>query len=631
MSTKHKKIITKKNTTTLPVENKTLGGKNRVWLFLAGIGIATFIIYSNALSFGFLKAWDDQLYITQNHFIKALHWENIKSFFTEYFVGNYQPLSVLSYAIEYHFAGDEAFLFHFNNIILHIINTVLVFVFTRKISPKSNIAPLFTAAFFAVHPMHVESVVWISERKDVLYTFFFLLSLIFYVDYFLKRKNKFLLFSGVFFVFSCLSKSAAVVLPLILLLLDYYLNRKTDIKLYLEKVPFFAVSLVFGIVALRSQDGAIPDQMAPLPNRILIASESLISYLSKAIFPVNLSALYPYPQHWQQFLPWHYYIFVLTVVAMSFFVWHSRKWGKDIIFGFLFFIITIALVLQFVTVGLASMADRYTYVPYIGLFFMIGKLLELLFETATKNNHYGLSAILTLLFFIASITAQKRVNVWQNDELLFSNVISQYPECAMAYNCRGVYYLANTAYKHGSHNTPYFEKAYQDFNTAITLNPNLRDVYLNRGASAYFLNNFTHAINDLNTAEQLRPNNKLIYNIRGLAKMDLNDFSGALRDFDNAIKLDSSEAEFYFNKGNALRELGDYEGTLKAYDKNITLAPYLPEGYVNRGFLRYLLQDYAGAVSDFDNAIILGSSNPDVPKYRNSAQKLSDNPKTDTR
>src|SRR5690606_24551629 len=140
------------------------------------------------------------------------------------------------------------------------------------------------------------------------------------------------------------------------LLLDYYLNRKIDIKLLLEKVPFFAVSLVFGIVALHSQDGAIPDQMAPLPNRILIASESLVSYLSKAIFPVNLSALYPYPQHWQQFLPWHYYIFVLIVVVMLFFVWYSRKWGKDIIFGFLFFIITIALVLQFVTVGLASMA-----------------------------------------------------------------------------------------------------------------------------------------------------------------------------------------------------------------------------------------------------------------------------------
>jgi protein O-mannosyl-transferase len=161
-----------------------------VWFALAVVFITTFAIYFNALKFGFLKNWDDHLYITENKYIIDLHWTNIKLFFTEFYVGNYQPITILMYAIEYKVGAGHASIFHFNNILLHLLNTFLVFVFIKRISPKNAMVALTTAAFFAVHPMHVESVAWVAERKDVLYSFFFLFSLIMYTNYLKLKKIK---------------------------------------------------------------------------------------------------------------------------------------------------------------------------------------------------------------------------------------------------------------------------------------------------------------------------------------------------------------------------------------------------------------------------------------------------------
>ena len=148
-----------------------------VWFALVVVLLTTFAIYFKALKFDFLL-WDDHAYITQNSHIKELHWENIKLFFTEFYVWNYQPLTILMYAIEYKLVEYSASLYHLNNIILHLLNSYLVFVLIKNISSKNTVVALITMALFAIHPMHVESVVWVAERKDVLYTFFFLLSLI---------------------------------------------------------------------------------------------------------------------------------------------------------------------------------------------------------------------------------------------------------------------------------------------------------------------------------------------------------------------------------------------------------------------------------------------------------------------
>ncbi|NTW34475.1 MAG: hypothetical protein HGB12_17950, partial [Bacteroidetes bacterium] len=214
MNTKQNKIKNKKNQSPQKKPNQKVDNNNIskcYWLALAGVFIITLIIYFKATGFGYV--WDDDLYIIQNSHIKNIKWENIKLFFTEFYAGNYQPITILTYAVEQKLFKDPSVFLHINNIIIHIINTYLVFVLIKKISPKNAVVALITAAFFAVHPMHVESVAWISERKDVLYSLFFLLSLIVYCNYLKTQNIKLLIYAAVFFILSCLSKSAAVVLP----------------------------------------------------------------------------------------------------------------------------------------------------------------------------------------------------------------------------------------------------------------------------------------------------------------------------------------------------------------------------------------------------------------------------------
>ena len=452
MKTNNQKEKTSKTKKQLSQQNKPIQkvkhnrSHNYDWYAIALISLVTFAVYYKALGFSTLFYWDDSGYIKNNNDLNHLNWDSIKLFFSSFYLGNYHPLTIFSWAIDNKIGSGDAFPFHLNNILLHLLNTYLVFVLIKRISPKNNIVALITAGLFAIHPMHVESVAWISERKDVLYSFFFILSLITYTSYLKSQKTKHLIYAIVFFIFSCLSKSAAVVLPLVMLLLDYYLNRKLSWRMILEKAPFFIISLIFGIVAVFSQKSVgVLEDWAPkmnFPEHMSVVAFSFVSYLYKAIIPIGLSAIYAYPREIGRTLPFIYYLSVLLAGLLLFFVWYSRRWGKEIVFGFLFFVITIILVLQFFPVGSQTMADRYTYIPYIGIFFMMGKAYERFFlEGNSKKNYRKYSPlIIVLVFIILSIASFGRVKVWENDGTLFSDVIDKSTNSSIAYLNRGSYY-----------------------------------------------------------------------------------------------------------------------------------------------------------------------------------------------
>jgi protein O-mannosyl-transferase len=564
-----------------------------IWVTLGIILLITFILYFKAIKFDFLYTWDDNVYIKENSSIKDLGWANIKQFFTGFYSGNYQPVTILIYAIEYKLSGYSASLYHFNNILLHIANTYLVFVLIRKISPKSIITALITTAFFAVHPVHVESVAWVAERKDVLYSFFFLLSLIVYTNYLRSSKLILLLLSGILFVLSCLSKSAAVILPLVLLLLDYYSDRKYSWKMFLEKAPFFAISLIFGLVAMKSQNAAIQDaisKISPL-DRSSIVSYSFLSYIFKAFIPANLSAVYPYPRELGSMLPLKYYFSILTLIALLLLVWYSRKWNKDVIFGFLFFVITIILVLQFVPVGGAAMADRYTYIPYIGLFFAAGKLLEYFSESVHFKK---ILAAVVLTFIIFSTVCNNRIKIWRNDETLFTDVINKYPYCTIAHFDRGLYclhYNAQILYANNSDKkTRNIVSAIKDFDETLKLDEKYPDVYLNRGYARYMIADYAGSKLDFDRAIELKPDAITYYN-RGNTKKELNDFAGAIQDFDKTIQLSPSYVNAYNNRSILKCMLKDYEGTIADYDKMIELNPNDTTTIKNRNIIRAILEN----------------------------------------
>jgi protein O-mannosyl-transferase len=567
-----------------------------IWLTMGFILLTTFAIYFKVIKFDFLFTWDDNVYIRENNAIKDLQWENIKLFFTGFYSGNYQPVTILMYAIEYKLAGYSASLYHFNNILLHIVNTYLVFVLIRKISPESVIVALTTAAFFAVHPMHVESVAWVAERKDVLYSFFFLLSLIVYSNYLRTSKLILLILSGIFFTLSCLSKSAAVILPLLLLLFDYYSGRKYSWKMIVEKVPFFAISLIFGIVAMNSQNEAIQDVVSEvsLINRLSVISHSFLSYIFKAFIPVNLSAVYPYPPEYGGTLPITYYLSLLFLGFLLFFVWISRKWSKDIVFGFLFFVITIFLVLQFVAVGGATMADRYTYIPYIGLFFITGKLVEYLSDSAHFKK---ILAALIFAFIIFSSISNIRTKIWANDEILFNDVIKKYPNCIIAHFNRGIYCLNYNA-----------QIAFANNNAKKTLN-------------------LVNAIKDFDETIKLNEKFSGVNFYRGCAKFLLKDYTNALKDFDKALLLNPKDANGYFNRGNTKKEINDFTGAIKDYNKTIELNPTFINAYNNRSMLKCMLKDYEGTIADYDKMIELNPNDTTTIKNRKIIRALLENSK----
>jgi hypothetical protein len=199
---------------------------------------------------------------------------------------------------------------------------------------------------FGIHPLHVESVAWASELKDLLYTFFFLASYIFYLKYIKSNRNKFLFYALLLFLFSLFSKAMAASLPLLLLLTDYIKGRKINMKILLEKLPFFILAIIFGLVAIYAQKSshAIQDiSTFTFPQRIIFASHSFISYLIKLLAPVHLSAYYPYPVKSGDHLPSQYYIYLLLFLSFIAFVIYSIRFSKKILFGIGFFAITIFL------------------------------------------------------------------------------------------------------------------------------------------------------------------------------------------------------------------------------------------------------------------------------------------------
>jgi hypothetical protein len=293
---------------------QTLPGKGnksgKAFYLAAAAVIITYICFSNALKNDFTN-WDDPGYVIDNALVKSLSFDNLKAIFSTYVMGNYHPVAILSLAIDFYFHQLDPHGFHATSVILHLINVLLVFLFVQKLSNRL-IAAFIAAVLFGIHPMHVESVSWVAERKDLLYVLFYMASIIAYTLFIKKEKNKTVYYAAsiALFILSLLSKGQAVTLPVILLLIDYYSSRTFDKKVFLEKIPFFAISIVMGVVAVLAQkeSGAIAD----MPNhawydRIFFASYSFINYIWKMILPLNLSAYYPYPVKQGNFYPSFFY------------------------------------------------------------------------------------------------------------------------------------------------------------------------------------------------------------------------------------------------------------------------------------------------------------------------------------
>lgn len=637
--------------------------------YLIGVILITLVLYMPSLFNDFIVNWDDGGYIHEHELVHKLNAENVLTIFnpTTYYKGNYHPLTTFFYQLEYAMVGQHAFLYHFNNLLFHLLNVLLVFIFVRRLSKRVELAA-FVALFFGIHPMHVESVAWISERKDVLYTFFFLLSCLFYMDYLQKaeKKTRHYVLAVLWFFLSLLSKSAAVALPGVLLLIDFFLKRKFSMKLLLDKVPFALLSFVFGILAIRSQGmtGAIQD-LGPLYTpfeRVFLVCNNIVMYLYKLFVPLDLAAMYPYPPRVDGHIPVLFYISGGIVLALAMLFIATMNKGRQYVFGILFFLVTIALVLQALPVGGAIMAERYTYVPYIGVFFVLGWMytnawysVKSIWKKVTPLLHLVVAVFAVFCFTLS----WQRIAEWKNGEVLFTALTKTYPNLPFGYNNRGYLYyrwLKNNEKAEADftraitldstyfqalgnrgvlyYNTQRYDEAIRDFTRALRYKPNDDGSLIGRANTYSTVFRYKEALPDYDAYLQIKPNDTKAWMWRGIAYFNTGKTQEAKADFEKAAGMQSLlkqeeqvnfEAEIIYWKALILMRENKFNEALQLLNQSANLNPSRAETYSWRGIAYYNLKQYPEAIADYTKAIQMNPK--DGASYVNRAVAYYDSGK----
>ncbi|MEI7594222.1 MAG: tetratricopeptide repeat protein [Bacteroidota bacterium] len=600
---------------------------NIKWYWLVPL-VATLLVYIPSLMNDFVTNWDDGGYIHQHDLVHSINWKNFYDIFfnseTFFYKGNYHPLTTFFYAIEYYFVQENAFLYHFNNLWIHLVNVFLVFRLVQLLKGNKETAA-FVALLFGIHPMHVESVAWISERKDVLYAFFFLLTLIYYIKYYLKTDNptKRYVLAIVFFLLSLLSKSAAVSLPGVLILFDLYFKRKFDIKYVLDKLPFFILSLLFGVLAVKSQAkaGAIQDlePMFSVLDRFFLASYATMQYLIKFFVPIGLSAMHPYPQLTPSGgFEMEYYIAPIVVFVFLAAVLFSLRKTKDVMFGVLFFFITIILVLQIIPVGGAIIAERYSYIPYIGLFFVIGKSLEFV---STKYPNYRKQLITCLVIFSVVMGAMTidRISAWKRGDALFADVNEKYPNMPFGYNNLGYYYYTKITDVKKPEN-PYtnykgekitLNEVLALYNKCLSLDTTFHMAYSNRGVLLFNINKFPESLADFDKALRIKPSNKDALIGKANTLSSLARYSDAIEWYKKYLDYKPEDDQAWQWLGTAYYRLNKFEESLKYFNEAINRKPDNSQSFYWRGLAQFSMNKLDIAIPDFLKAIEIKPDNPE--------------------
>lgn len=578
------------------------------WLTLAVILLATFVTYlpvfDGAKEF---TNWDDPAYVTEQPLVRSLDAATIKQMFrTESRVAaNYHPLTMLTLAWDYQRGDGTMQAFMQTTLGLHLFNTALVFVLIGMLFRSSLLMPALCAAFFGLHPMHVESVAWVAERKDVLYTAFYLASLIGYIRYLRGGSWTWLVAAFASFVASCYAKPMAVTLPVVLVLLDVFEKRTFSVRTALEKVPFFIVSVIFGLLTLQVQSatgsGLVDITYYTLPERALFALYGITQYIMRLFAPFNLSAFYPYPSSNgdPETIVYPYALAgALMIGAIIWLYWKKRsEITTTMFFGMAFFVVTISVVLQLISVGGAVIADRYTYVPYLGLFIIVGMATERLLGNGRAP--FIALAVVALASGYFAVLSNARIDVWQNSGVLFEDVLAKSEGRPLhhAYNNRALYSMERGEYERAERDYAYLEsigtdKAYTykgygalllrmkrpadaipKFTKALSLGGDDMEVYRARGSCHAQVKQYDSAVADFAKARTLAPNDPNVALALLESCLNANRLQDVLRYGEAMSGLCQNMAAYHNLMGIANGQLGNHAAAYKAFSRSLELNP----------------------------------------------------------
>lgn len=593
------------------------------------------VTYSNTFQSGFVN-WDDDKNVYENKYIAEISLKNLQAYFTRPLVAMYTPLVYLSFAADYKLTRLDPAAYHATNLLLHLINISLVFFAVLLLADRRDVAAV-VSLIFAVHPLNAAVVTPVSVRSTLLYTMFFLGAFISYVRYVKhgRCERRYLLGTGVLFALSLLSKSAAVVFPLVMLLTDHYYSRRIDKRTIGEKVPFFALSLLFGILTINFREDARhlgSSYVFGLVDRVFLTSYSLLFYAVKLVLPFGLSTYYPYPEKAGAWLPLEFYLSLPVLIAVVWGLARATKHRNVIVFGSLFYLFNIMLVLKIIPMGNEMVCDRYAYLPMIGLL-MTGAGIVVQEKEDRLRERPGLiraaGALLAGAVVLFAWMSYARNPVWKDSITFHSDSIRKYRNVPTAYNGRGLAYWEKKAYP----------EALADLDRALALEPLASDYYVNRGNIKVNLDDHAGALRDFDKAIELNsgadgltqsvrdPDSALrlaaAYNNRAELRKTLREYDAALRDFGKAIEAYPDYSIAYNNRAalHMLRE--DLDAALKDYDRAIELDPYRGGSiYYRRGYVHMLRQELPAALRDYSRAIELAPGDVDALNNRGYIRHL---------
>ena len=611
------------------------------------IGYAAIIAFTALLVFGpvfggdFVN-WDDTALVQENPLIRDLSWSNIKAMFALSSIQefkHYLPLVLLSYALEYQLAGLDPAVFHATNVFLHIINSLLLLWLIAKLTASEPVA-FVTALLFAIHPMHVESVAWITERKDMLSTLFFLISLSCYaVSLERGRKRLYLLAALAAMVLSLMAKAMAVSIPFVLVLIDILRGRKVTGHSLREKIPFAIVSVAAAVTAFSSQymltDGGIQSGSAEfgamtVVRGLFVACYNILFYAAKLAWPSDLSVLYTGATG--PSLPLEYLLapVVVALIVLAVIWLYKRFQMKAVVFGLLFFVTTVLPVVQLIPVGVAQQADRFVYIPAIGLFLLVGLGIEALAQRlAQRSERLRLASVALLVVVMGSYaySARIRAGAWQDSLSLWSAEIDRAGVHPMAYVQRGqalaqlnrhdeaiadytfaIEMDSTVVLAFNNRGNAYarmadYGRALLDYNKAIALDSTYADAYLNRGYAYSIIGNVERALRDIGRAAQLDPSSYRPYAYRARILASLGETQGAVGDFSRALSLNPSSAALFAERGDVLFKAAQFSGAIADYTMAMNLGLVTEAILTNRGGALANIGRYDAAIQDFTAAL----------------------------
>jgi tetratricopeptide (TPR) repeat protein len=520
-------------------------GKQHSWPALVLLGLLVMVPYLQVMNHAFIN-WDDPHYIFTNRVVTSgLTWTGVSWAFTTNYAANWHPLTWMSHLLDSTLFGASPRGVHLVNVAWHTLNSLLVCVLFRRLG-VSIPASFFMAAFFGLHPLHVESVAWAAERKDLLCAFFFLGSTLAYLQYVSKPSiTSYLAVSGLF-ILALLSKPMAVTWPCIALLLDFWPTGrwKKSGSVFYEKIPWLLLSIAAAIVTLMVQKKghAVKSlEIFPLSTRVANAGVSYLEYIRQSFWPVGLTVYYPqhqtinWVQSWASWLGFG----ALTVAAL-------RQADKRpyLLWGWTFYVIALLPVIGVIQVGNQAHADRYTYLPQIGLILALGLLLDRTVVHATGRR--VLAAVTCLILITFSVLTSNQVGYWQSSQRLFTQNLEVAGENFLAH-----YNLA-TAYSV----TKQFSAAIFHFERAMKLNPRDPDTYINLGNLYQGLGIYREAETAYLEAIRRDPSKAVTYLNLGSCYVKMQQFAKAEVNYLNAMEIDSSLVQAYY----CLADLKDFQG-----------------------------------------------------------------------